>query len=243
MRRLASMPVLRFSPFILLTASIHAAPVDFARDVQPLFAEHCLECHGPDDSKGGLVLTSRELALKALKSGAHSIVLGKPDQSEMIARLASDDPEEQMPPPKHRAKHPVKTRDIEVLRQWITEGAKFVSHWAYTPVTRPKGSGIDEFIRAKLAEKGLPQSPEADPITLIRRATYDLHGLPPTPEEVDAFLHSSPQSYEALLDRLLASERFGERWGRHWLDMARYADSDGYEKTVRVLMPGASATG
>lgn len=257
------MPVLRFSPFILLVASLHAAPVDFARDVQPLFAEHCLECHGPDDSKGGLVLTSRELALKALKSGAHGIVPGKPDESEMIARLTSDDPEEQMPPPKHRAKHPVKARDIEVLRQWIAEGAKFVSHWAYTPVTRPKlpspasaqfsvlsaqpsSHPVDLFVRAKLAEKGVSPSPEADPITLIRRAAYDLHGLPPTPEEVDAFVaeikklstqHSAlstssviTQAYETLLDRLLASERFGERWGRHWLDMARYADSDGYEK-------------
>ncbi len=225
------MPVLRSSLALFFVASIHAAPVDFVRDVQPLFAEHCLECHGPDDSKGGLVLTSRELALKALKSGAHGIVPGKPDQSEMIARLSSNDPEEQMPPPKHRAKHPVKARDIEVLRQWIAEGAKFVSHWAYTPVTRPKGSGIDEFIRAKLAEKGLASSPEADRITLIRRVHYDLLGLPPTLEEVDAFVQDqTPKAYEAMLDRAFASERFGERWGRHWLDMARYADSDGYEK-------------
>jgi len=218
--------------FFLVTAG-YAAPVDFVRDVQPLFAEHCLECHGPDDSKGGLVLTSRELALKALKSGAHGIVPGKPDQSEMITRLASDDPEEQMPPPKHRAKHPVKARDIEVLRQWITEGAKFEAHWAYKPVVRPKGSGIDEFIRAKLAENKISPSPEADRITLIRRATYDLHGLPPTPQEIEAFLQTSDstdRAYKQLLDRLLASERYGERWGRHWLDMARYADSDGYEK-------------
>jgi mono/diheme cytochrome c family protein len=224
------MPVLRFSLSFLLVVSLHAAPVDFVRDVQPLLAEHCLECHGPDDSKGGLVLTSRELALKALKSGAHGIVPGKPDQSEMIARLASDDPEEQMPPPKHRAKHPVKARDIEVLRQWITEGAKFEAHWAYKPVVRPKTGGIDDFIRAKLAEKGLSPSPEADPITLIKRATYDLLGLPPTLAELADASNWSDQKYEALLDRLLASERFGERWGRHWLDMARYADSDGYEK-------------
>jgi len=230
MRRLPRMPVLRFSLSCLLVASLHAAPVDFVRDVQPLLAEHCLECHGPDDSKGGLVLTSRELALKALKSGAHGIVPGKPDQSEMIARLASDDPEEQMPPPKHRAKHPVKARDIEVLRQWISEGAKFEAHWAYKPVVRPKTGGIDDFIRAKLTEKGLSPSPEADPVTLIKRATYDLLGLPPTPAELADASGWSEQKYEALIDRLLASERFGERWGRHWLDMARYADSDGYEK-------------
>lgn len=231
MRRLVGMPVLRFTLPLCLAASLRAAPVDFARDVQPLFAEHCLECHGPDDSKGGLVLTSRELALKALKSGAHGIVPGKPEQSEMISRLASDDPEEQMPPPKHRAKHPLKARDIEVLRQWITEGAKFEAHWAYKPVVRPKTGGIDEFIRARLAEKGIPHSPEADRITLIRRAHYDLLGLPPTIAEVNAFVNDkSPQAYEAMLDRAFASERFGERWGRHWLDMARYADSDGYEK-------------
>ena len=221
---------LRLLPFFFVPA-IHAASIDFARDVQPLFAEHCLECHGPDDSKGGLVLTSRELALKALKSGAHGIVPGKPEQSEMIARLASTDPDEQMPPPKHRAKHPVKTRDIEVLKQWIAEGAKFEAHWAYKPVVRPRGAGVDEFIRAKLAEHGIPPSPEADRITLIRRVHYDLLGLPPSMEEVDAFVNdTSPQAYEAMLDRAFASGRYGERWGRHWLDMARYADSDGYEK-------------
>ncbi|MFN0080404.1 MAG: PSD1 and planctomycete cytochrome C domain-containing protein [Prosthecobacter sp.] len=257
------MSAFRFTPLLFVAATAHAAPVDFVRDVQPLFAEHCLECHGPDDSKGGLVLTSRELALKELKSGAHGIIPGKPEQSEMIARLVSDDPEEQMPPPKHRAKHPLKSRDIEVLQQWIAEGAKFVSHWAYKPISRPKlpssasaqfsvlsaqssSHPVDLFVRTKLAEKGITPSPEADPITLIRRVTYDLHGLPPTPEEVDAFVaeikklsteHSAlstsaaiTQAYESLLDRLLSSERFGERWGRHWLDMARYADSDGYEK-------------
>ncbi|MBL9181528.1 MAG: PSD1 domain-containing protein [Verrucomicrobiaceae bacterium] len=211
------------SPSLLLA-------VDFAREVQPLLAEHCLECHGPDDSKGGLVLTSRELALKALESRAHGIVPGKPDESEMIARLLSTDPDEQMPPPKHREKHPVKPRDIEVLKKWIAEGAKFEQHWAYKPITRPKGDGIDGFIRAKLAENGLSPSPEADPITLIKRATYDLQGLPPSLSDLSDASDWSEQKYEALLDRLLASERFGERWGRHWLDMARYADSDGYEK-------------
>lgn len=225
------MPVLRMSLWLCLGAFVHAAPVDFVRDVQPLFAEHCLECHGPDDSKGGLVLTSRDLALKALKSGAHGIVPGKPDQSEMIARLMTDDPDEQMPPPQHRAKHPLKARDIKVLRQWIVEGAEFEAHWAYKPVVRPSTGGIDEFILAKLTEKGIPVMPEADRVTLIRRVHYDLLGLPPNLEEVDAFVSDhAPQAYEAMLDRALASEHFGERWGRHWLDMARYADSDGYEK-------------
>lgn len=228
--RLVRVTAVRFCP-LLLAAAAHAASVDFVRDVQPLLAEHCLECHGPDDSKGGLVLTSRELALKVLKSGEHGIVPGKPEASGMIARLTSTDEEEQMPPPKHRAKHPVKARDIEVLRQWIAEGAKFEAHWAYKPVVRPRGEGIDSFIRAKLAETGISPSPEADRTTLIRRVHYDLLGLPPTLEEVDAFVKdTSPKAYELMLDKALASERFGERWGRHWLDMARYADSDGYEK-------------
>ncbi|MFN7565229.1 MAG: DUF1549 domain-containing protein, partial [Prosthecobacter sp.] len=223
---------MKITPFALsfFAGSSLLAAVDFAREVQPLLAEHCLECHGPDDSKGGLVLTSRELALKALKSGAHGIVPGRPEESEMITRLLSNDPDEQMPPPKHREKHPVKSKDIEVLKKWIAEGAKFEQHWAYKPVTRPKGDGIDGFIRAKLAENGLSPSPEADPITLIKRATYDLHGLPPSLSDLSDASDWSDQKYEALLDRLLASERFGERWGRHWLDMARYADSDGYEK-------------
>lgn len=214
---------------------------------------------------GGLVLTSRDLALKALKSGAQGIIPGKPEQSEMITRITSTDPEEQMPPPKHRAKHPVKARDIEVLRQWIGEGAKFTAHWAYQPILRPNppavqsaqssvlsSQPIDLFVRAKLAETGISPSLEADAVTLIRRATYDLHGLPPTPVEVDAFVAEIKKlstssaitpAYERLLDRLLASDRFGERWGRHWLDMARYADSDGYEKIVRVLMPALSRLG
>ncbi|MBK8090576.1 MAG: PSD1 domain-containing protein [Verrucomicrobiaceae bacterium] len=223
----------------LPVAALTAAPVDFSRDVQPLLAQHCLECHGPDDSKGGLVLTSRELALKALKSGAHAIIPGKPEQSEMLARLTTSDPDEQMPPPKHREKHAIQTRDIDTLRRWIAEGAHFEAHWAYkqpaSTFKLPDGvHPIDHFVRQKLAEVGIAPSPEADAVTLIKRATYDLHGLPPTPQEVDAFIAASqrdPQhAFEQLLDRLFASERFAERWARHWLDMARYADSDGYEK-------------
>jgi hypothetical protein len=158
----------------------------------------------------------------------------------------SDDPEEQMPPPKHRAKHPVKARDIEVLRQWIAEGAKFESHWAYKPVTRPKGGGIDGFIRAKLAEKGIPHSPEADPITLIKRATYDLHGLPPTPEEVDAFLHSSHPPLSPMKPSSTASSppnasaSAGAATGSTW---HATLTATAMKKTARVPMRGVSATG
>ncbi|WP_346332721.1 PSD1 and planctomycete cytochrome C domain-containing protein [Prosthecobacter sp. SYSU 5D2] len=220
---------------VLLAALPAAASVDFARDIQPLFAEHCLECHGPDDAKGGLTLTSREDALKTLKSGAHGIIPGKPEASELITRVTSTDPDEQMPPPKHRAKKPITERETELLRQWIADGAKYELHWAYQPVDKPavpKGKHpVDAFIHARLQAEGLTPSPEADRITLVRRVHYDLLGLPPSPELVDAFVaDKSPRAYEVMLDQALASPHFGERWGRHWLDMARYADSDGYEK-------------
>lgn len=210
--------------------------VDFARQVQPFFAEHCLECHGPDDEKGGLVLTTQEGALAELESGARGIVPGKPEQSEVIRRLLSNDPKQMMPPPKQRAKHAVTTAQVEMLKQWIAEGAAYVAHWAYQPVrslTPPPVSDhpVDAWVRQRLQQEGITPAAEADKVTLIRRVHYDLLGLPPSPEQVQAFLSdSSDLAYEAMVDRALASEHFGERWGRHWLDMARYADSDGYEK-------------
>lgn len=212
------------------------AEVDFAREVRPFLAEHCLECHGPDDSKGGLALTSLEAAMKELESGAHGVVPGQPEASEIIRRLLSTDPKEQMPPPKHRAKHPVAAGQIEMLKRWIAQGAKFEAHWAYQPVRRSEPPAtaphpVDAFIRQRLAAEGFQPAARADRVTLIRRVHYDLLGLPPAPEEVDAFLaDGSDRAYEAMVDRALASGHFGERWGRHWLDMARYADSDGYEK-------------
>ena len=227
------------SLLLLATVVLPArAAVDFARDIQPILAEHCLLCHGPDDSKGGLTLTSFELATKALKSGGHAIVPGQPEKGSLFARLQTKDPDEQMPPPEQRAKKPVTEREIGLLRQWIAEGAKFELHWAYQPVERPlvpaqEGAPhpIDAFIRQKLAEQKLTPSPEADPATLIRRLHLDLTGLPPSLETLDANLRDwSDATYERLVDELLQSPHFGERWGRHWLDMARYADSDGYEK-------------
>lgn len=221
---------------LLCLGSAARAGVDFARQVQPFFAENCLECHGPDDSKGGLVLTTREGALAALESGARGVVPGKPDASEVIRRLLSTDPKEMMPPPKQRAKHAVTSAQVEMLRQWITEGAEYVAHWAYQPIRRveptpAEGNPIDSFVRERLKQEGFSPAARADKVTLIRRVHYDLLGLPPTPEEVDAFLaDASERAYETMVDRALASGHFGERWGRHWLDIARYADSDGYEK-------------
>ena len=124
--------------FLIAAAALPAgAAVEFARDIQPILAEHCLLCHGPDDSKGGLTLTSFELATKALKSGAHAIVPGQPDKGTLLERLRTSDPDEQMPPPEQRAKKPVTEREMALLRQWIAEGAKFERHWAYQPVVRP----------------------------------------------------------------------------------------------------------
>jgi len=231
---------IRFLGLVLLNAllplGLVGAGVDFARQVQPFFAEHCLECHGPDDEKGGLVLTSLEGATALLDSGARGIVPGQPEQSEVIRRLLATDPKEMMPPPKQRAKHAVADSDIAMLKQWIAEGAGYVAHWAYQPVravTPPAAAAhpVDAFVRRRLAAEGFTPAAEADKVTLLRRVHYDLLGLPPTPQEVERFLaDDSAGAYEAMVEAALASKHFGERWGRHWLDMARYADSDGYEK-------------
>lgn len=221
---------------VLAPLGLVRAGVDFARQVQPFFAEHCLECHGPDDEKGGLVLTTLEGATTLLDSGARGIVPGKPEQSEVIRRLLETDPKEMMPPPKQRAKHAVSEAEIAMLKQWIAEGAGYVAHWAYQPVRQiappPLAKHpVDAFVRERLGKEGLSPAAEADKVTLLRRVHYDLLGLPPTPEEVTRFLaDESEGAYEAMVDAALASKHFGERWGRHWLDMARYADSDGYEK-------------
>ncbi|MBX7208584.1 MAG: PSD1 and planctomycete cytochrome C domain-containing protein [Verrucomicrobiaceae bacterium] len=248
-----------FSSASLVTSffatGLHAAGVEFSRDIQPLFAEHCLECHGPDAAKGGLVLTTLMGATKALKSGEKGVVPGDIERSAVIARVTTSDLDDHMPP---KEKKPLKPQEIELLKAWIKEGAKYDLHWAYKPVVRPKvpevrgqrlsdqtsekGNSIDRFVLTKLAEKNIAPSPEADAYTLIKRASYDLLGLPPQPELVARYLdgshggkgthdpHLSPESYSSLLDELLHSQHFGERWGRHWLDAARYADSDGYEK-------------
>lgn len=256
-----------FAAFATFKAS--AGTADYSRDIQPLFAEHCLECHGPDASKGGLVLTTLIGATKVLKSGEKGIVPGDIEHSALVARVTTNDVDDRMPP---KEKKPLKPHEIELLKAWIKEGAKYDLHWAYKPVVQPpvpRGAGsmehgkkensssslasgstlqapgsmplhpVDAFVRAKLAEKGINPSAEADAYTLFKRASYDLLGLPPAPELVERYLKKAAPSappllssadYSALLDELLESPHFGERWGRHWLDAARYADSDGYEK-------------
>ncbi len=229
-RRLCPLNMRVLPLLFLLPAAVMA--LDFTREVQPILAEHCLECHGPDDAKGGLVLSTQALAGKLLKSGKRALVPGSPKDSEMLARIAHPDPQERMPPAPKRA---VSAKELELLRQWIAQGAGYEAHWAFRPLAKVQppsgGHPIDAFIGEGLQKAGLKPSPRADRHSLIKRACYDLLGLPPTAEQVREFLaDTSPQAFDHLLDRLLQSPHFGERWGRHWLDAARYADSDGYEK-------------
>jgi hypothetical protein len=217
------------------------AAMDFVRDVRPILSEKCFVCHGPDEEKreAGLRLDRPESALAELESGNRAIVPGSLDESELIFRITTDDETLRMPPV--NSGKSLKPSEIETLQAWVEQGATFRVHWAFQPPVRPALPGvrdasrclnpIDFFVLARLEKEGLSFSPEADRVTRIRRWTLDLTGLPPTIEEVDAYLaDESPEADKRLVERLLASPRYGERWGRLWLDAARYADSDGYEK-------------
>ena len=217
-----------------------AQPVNFSRDVLPILSDNCFQCHGPDENKrkGGLRLDTREAAV-ALKDGVAAIVPGNAKGSEMLARLTASDPEDVMPPAKSNKK--VTPEQAETLRRWIQEGAQWGRHWAFEKLTRPEISEnqsskikaqnpIDAFILNRLAkEKVQPQS-EAPRQTLIRRSSFDLTGMPPTPQEVEAFVNDrSPDAWERVVTRLLKSPHYGERMAMWWLDAARYSDTDGYQ--------------
>lgn len=220
-------------------ASNSRAEVDFAREILPLLSNSCFECHGPDanERKAGLRLDQHEGALAELKSGERAIVPKDIDASELVRRLLSEDPDEQMPPPES-GKKKLTGEQVALIKQWIEEGAEWGRHWAFEPPVKPavpKGTGdwranndIDRFIHAGVKEKGLAPEAEAGKETLIRRVTLDLTGLPPTVEEVDAFLaDQSPGAYSKLVDRLLGEKTYGEHMARFWLDAARYADTHG----------------
>lgn len=231
---ISPLQVVRVSLGLLAVSAAQA--VDFNRDVRPVLAQHCFKCHGMDEHgrKGKLRLDQREPALGAGKSGEIAIVPGKPDQSEVIRRVFSADEDEVMPPAHTKTVMPEAAKNI--LKAWIAAGAKYEAHWAYHPPRQPAPpkSGmhpIDAFVRDRLEREGLKSSPGADCYTLVRRVYLDLIGLLPTPAEADAFVNDpSPGAYDRLVDSLLASKQYGERWARRWLDLARYADTNGFEK-------------
>lgn len=217
------------------TGAARAAPVDFNRDVRPILAAHCYACHGPDEKarKAKLRLDDRD---GAIEKGA--IAPGKAAESELVARITSEDVELRMPP---AGKKPALTvQQIDVLTRWIAEGATYSEHWSFAKLARPAvpevrdrmpevRNPIDAFIRDRLQQEGVVPAKEADRVTLIRRLSFDLTGLPPSPQEVRAFVaDKSPDAYEKLVNRLLASPHYGERMAVWWLDLVRYADSIGY---------------
>ncbi|MDZ4286751.1 MAG: PSD1 and planctomycete cytochrome C domain-containing protein [Prosthecobacter sp.] len=226
---------------LLLTTFPILAPaaekIVFNRDIRPLLSDKCFHCHGPDEKerKSGLRLDVRESALKPSESGAIAIVPGTPDKSELIARCFTSNEDDLMPPSK--LGKPLTDREKDLIKQWVTEGAEYQGHWAFIAPARPQvpanakvQNPIDAFIAARLAKEGLKPSPEADRSTLIRRVSLDLTGLPPTPAEVAAFeKDASPNAYEKVVDRQLASQHYGERMAMQWLDFARYADSHGFQ--------------
>jgi mono/diheme cytochrome c family protein len=224
---------------LTLAAGATAAPVDFVRDVRPIFEQHCYECHGDKKQKGGLRLDVKSAALKGGDSHGPDIIPGKAKQSHLLQVVTSGDEDEVMPPKGTR----LNATQVAVLTRWIDEGTAWPEgvdtvrlkdksdHWSFKPVKAAAGAArpetIDGFIDAKLAEKGLHRSPPAADGAWLRRASFDLTGLPPTPEEVTAFVREPDRT--AAVERLLASPRYGERWGQHWLDVVRYADTYGFE--------------
>ena len=223
--------------FAATLTSLPAAPVkvEFNRDVRPILSENCFACHGfdPKHREGGLRLDTFEGATEN-RDGSRGIVPGDLAQSDAWQRIISNDKDEVMPPPKSH-KQPLSSKQREILKAWIEQGATYQRHWAFEPPKRedpPDIEGashpIDRFIQKRLAEEKLKPSFEADPATLIRRVCLDLTGLPPSPADLAEAETWSDKKYRALVDRLLKSPHYGERWGRWWLDQARYADSNGY---------------
>ncbi|HSI12492.1 MAG TPA: DUF1553 domain-containing protein [Chthoniobacter sp.] len=221
-----------------------AAPqaVDFTRDIQPILESRCLKCHGPEKQKGSWRVDMKDVAMTGGDEHAPNIVPGKSAESPLIHFVAGLDADMKMP----SKGDPLSAEQVGLLRAWIDQGAVWpesanqpkrdpLDWWSLKPIVRTQTSGtgnpIDAFVRARLAKKNLSLSPEADARTLCRRLYFDITGLPPTPEEMDAFVaDTAPQAYERLVDKLLASPRYGERWARHWLDVVHYGDTHGYDK-------------
>ncbi len=223
-------------PLLHLSFAAGSEPaIDFRRQIQPILSEHCNVCHGADEStrQAGLRLDVESLAYLGGESGAPAIVPGNSATSNFFQRIASSDPDVVMPPP--AAKKPLNEAKLNLLRQWIDEGAKFESHWAFVPpVQRPlpikTQNPIDAFVQHRLQQAGFAPAQRAPSETLVRRIHLDAIGIPPSPFES---VLSEKLTIDASIDELLASERFGEKWARHWLDVARYSDTNGYEKDMR----------
>jgi hypothetical protein len=232
---------------VTLLAEEQPTQIDFERDVKPVFAKHCISCHGPDKQRGDFRLDRKLDALRGGESGT-AILPRKPAESALLNRITSTDKDKMMPPKGER----LSVIELATLKLWIEQGAKWpddassatnpADWWSFKPLKKPAiptinnpqltpHNSIDNFILAKLSDKGLSPSPEADRRTLIRRLYFDLIGLPPTPDEIDAFLKdTAPEAYEKLVDKLLASPHYGERWARHWLDVVHFGETHGYDK-------------
>ena len=235
---------LRWLGAALLSLVAAGAAPDFEREVQPVLAAHCLKCHGPEKQKGGYRVDVKAIALTGGEGSAPNLLPGNAAGSPLFRYVSGADPELRMPP---AGEPPLAPAEVAVLRAWIDAGAPWPDHasatladpldwWSLKPVARvtpPPGAPhpVDAFIRARLATAGLRPAAPADPRTLIRRLSFDLTGLPPSPEEIAAFVADpAPDAYARLVDRLLASPRHGERWARHWLDVVHYGDTHGYDK-------------
>jgi len=223
-------PLLCLGAFLWLACPAPGAadPMDYNRDVRPIFNRHCLKCHGGVSKKGGFSLLFEEEALAPADSGEPAIRPGHPEQSELIRRLTTEDVDDRMP----SEGAPLAASDIATIRAWIQQGAPWQKHWAYRPIPEPgPARDLDALVQANLDAQHLAFSEPADRATWLRRVTLDLTGLPPTASEVQAFASdTSPDAYANVVERLLASPRYGERWAALWLDLARYADTQGYEK-------------
>ncbi|MCE9529957.1 MAG: DUF1549 domain-containing protein, partial [Planctomycetes bacterium] len=215
--------------------------VDFQRDIRPILSDKCYFCHGPDEKhrEAELRLESRQGMFE--HTGAKIIVPGKPEASALWKRISHSDPEKAMPPAD--SGKTLNAKERELIRLWIEQGAEWKDHWAYAaparpaipagPFNSPAVNDIDRLIQARLKTDGQSLSPSANAQTLIRRLSFDLTGLPPSPEDVEAFaIDSTEDALAKLVDRLLASPAFGERWGRHWLDVARYGESTGSSRNL-----------
>ena len=221
--------------------------VEFNRDIRPILSDTCFTCHGPDKAnrKTELRFDLEESTRADLGDGRRAIVPGDPARSELYRRVSTKDEALRMPPVYSGRK--LTDTQIEALKSWIEQGAQWQTHWSLMPRKRPElpsvknatwlRNGIDSFVLSRLEHEGLAPSPEADRTTLLRRVTLDLTGLPPTPAETNAFLaDKSPTAYEKVVDRLLASSRYGERMAIRWLEAARYADTNGYQTDASRIM-------